>query len=144
MSNVAQANASLSQEELDLLSAVLDVLIPPSEDGRFPGAGALGCGFAVAARCATVPGLLDLLRSGLHELERASVLRYGSPFQELELATREHLVSEQSFVFPVLVQTYIAYYQHPAVLRALGLEARPPHPEGHRMNDARVPDRSKP
>jgi hypothetical protein len=35
----------------------------------------------------------------------------------------------QSLTFPL----YIAYYQHPRVLEALGREARPPHPEGYEI-----------
>ena len=33
----------------------------------------------------------------------------------------------------VLFQTYAGYYQNPAVLEALGLEGRPPHPKGYEI-----------
>ncbi|GBD26651.1 hypothetical protein HRbin30_01991 [bacterium HR30] len=135
MRTVDRSNVALSAEDLDVLAGVLDTLIPPSDDGRFPGAGALGCARQVAENCGRVPGLLELLRSGLRELNHSSVARRGEPFHCLPPDAREQLLAEQSFVFPLVIQAYIAYYQHPAVLEALGLEPRPPHPLGYRMSD---------
>lgn len=126
---------ALSSQESATLTAVLDTLIPPSEDGRHPGAGALGLADSVIANCAHIPGLLAMVREGLHELERASAESRGVAFASLDPAQREQLLAQQAFVFPLVIQVYIAYYQRPEVLAALGLEPRPPHPLGYRLSD---------
>jgi hypothetical protein len=126
---------TLSPEESETLRAVLDTLIPPSEDRRFPAAGALGLAATVASQCARVPGLLAMVREGLGELERASVEAHGASFTSLDPEEREQLLAQQAFVFPLVIQAYIAYYQRPEVLAALGLEPRPPHPHGHRLSE---------
>ncbi len=130
-----QLNLDLAAEELDLLTAVLDALIPASDDGRFPGAGSLGCARQVARNCSKVPGLLELVRCGLRELAESSRARWNEPFEVLRLEAREQLLAHQSFVLPLLIQAYIVYYQQPAVLAALGLEPRPPHPQGYAMRE---------
>ncbi|MCX8073151.1 MAG: gluconate 2-dehydrogenase subunit 3 family protein [Candidatus Binatia bacterium] len=134
---------AFTAEEQLLLAAVLDTLIPASDDGRFPAAGALGCGPSVIEGCNRIPGLLQVVRDGLRELARLSTARYGQPFAALDGTTREQLLAEQGFVFPLLMQTYIAYYRHPAVLAALGLEPRPPHPKGYALAEPAMPVRPK-
>jgi len=125
-----------TETDLDpLLRAVLDTLVPPSPDGRFPGAGELGCGSTVMAACTRMPGLAELVHRGLQELDRASQAAHGKHFAELDAASREQLLGEQSFVFPLVIQVYIAYYQHPRVLAALGLDPRPPHPGGYELRE---------
>ena len=43
------------------------------------------------------------------------------------------LLNEQGFVLPLTFHAFIGYYQHPRVVEALGLEARPPHPQGYQV-----------
>ena len=47
-----------------------------------------------------------------------------------ELATRA-----PAFLPGLVFQTYVAYYQHRDVVRALGLPPRPPHPEGYELEE---------
>jgi hypothetical protein len=52
---------------------------------------------------------------------------------DLGAALREFAETDQFFVPAFLFLVYSTYYQHPRVLGALGLEARPPHPKGYPM-----------
>ena len=110
----------------DLLPAVLDTLIPPSEDGRMPGAGAIGLADEVRAQTAESSATLT---EGLAALEAGG-------FGELDLdgrvaAIRELETTQPLFVPTVWMAVLTAYYRHPKVLVGLGLEGRPPHPEGY-------------
>jgi hypothetical protein len=60
-------------------------------------------------------------------------MRYDRCFAALARPERQALLAEQSFVFPLTLHTYVGYYQTPEVVAALGLETRPPHPQGYAM-----------
>ena len=70
---------------------------------------------------------------GLADLDRAARTRYDRRFAALARPDRQALLAEQSFVFPLMLHTYVGYYQTPRVVEALGLETRPPHPQGYAM-----------
>lgn len=133
MTAMPDATRPIDPDLAPVLDAVLDTLIPASEDGRMPGAGTLGCAGRVWELCATLPGVRELVAEGLRELETASRKSFGRTFRELDVDRREQLLAQEGFVFPLLIQTYVAYYQHPVVLVALGLEPRPPHPGGYQL-----------
>jgi len=125
----------LSREQLDLLVEVLDAIIPPGEGGDLPGAGELGLGETLQRKA---PELVPLLVDGLDALQEEMENRQGSDFGGLTVPEKrlllEHLGSQQPAFLPaVLFQTYTNYYQHPRVLVALGLEARPPYPGGYEL-----------
>ncbi len=108
------------------LSALLNTLIPPR--GVMPGAGGLGIEFAVADAIAAdgQPG-----QSVIAELARLEERNPG--FARLVAAERPSLVEaalNPAALRVVLRHVYLAYYQHPAVLAALGEPPRPPFPEG--------------
>lgn len=117
------------------LASVLDALVPPSDDGRLPGAGALGLAPAILARA---PELRPLLAQGLPELD-ALARRRGVPgFAALPVAERGELLNEleaaqPGFLGGLVFHTYVAYYESGAVLEGLGLEARPPYPQGYEL-----------
>jgi len=101
-----------TEQEQCALAALLDTLIPASEDGRLPGAGSLGLAKPLAAK---LPDLQPALAGG----------------PGLEELSQEHPELLPGLVF----QTYVHYYQHPQVQEALGLEGRPPHPLGYTLED---------
>lgn len=111
---------------IDLLGLILDSLIPPSADGRMPGAGTLGLAEKVrsqtaASELAVTAGLMAAEAGGFAELDgpaRASLLR------RIE-------ADQPAFIASVYPATCIAYYEHPEVQRALGLDPRPPYPKGY-------------
>ena len=122
-----------SAKETDLLRLVLDALIPPSNDGRVPGAGADVAGFigflATAGGYAHDPNgcvlrLLDFLArdsvdfTALTPPARAALLRRAEQERSADFAT-------------VLRLTYMRYYSRPQIRPLFGLSARPVHPDGY-------------
>lgn len=114
------------------LACVLDTLLPPTPDGRVPGAGALGLGESLAAKA----DLAEVIRVGLIGLDRLARERGASDFASVAPEQRAELLealaaTDPGFVPALVFHGYVAYYQHPQVVEALGLEARPPHPAGY-------------
>jgi len=126
----------------DLLALVLDALIPAS--GGFPGAGAVALDhvLAVGAASADVQSLLSRGLLAVEETARAD----GAPgLAALSANGREHILrrveASQATFFEALVRhTYDGYYAHPTVIAKLGLDPRPPHPRGHRVETVDLPD----
>lgn len=112
----------------ELLDAILDTLIPPSEDGRMPGAGSLGLASVVRAQ---TDDARNVVSAGLEAAEAAG-------FIGLDAARRTELLRElesaqPTFVSTLYVPTCTAYYQHPKVWIGLGLQDSPPHPKGYEL-----------
>jgi hypothetical protein len=122
-----------SADEMRLLTSVLDEIIPPSADGRLPGAGELGLARDIDEALRKTPDLRSMIAQGLSELDALACSRKATDFTALSREDKLLLLNEQGFVLPLAFQTYIAYYQQTRVAEALGLEARPPHPEGYHM-----------
>jgi hypothetical protein len=120
----------------DLLAVVLDALVPPG-DG-FPGAGAVALEH-VLARASGSAALDALLSSGLEAIEAGPALAtLGADEREQILRGIEQSRAE---FFQALVRlTYEGYYAHPTVVARLGLDPRPPHPGGHRVESVEAPD----
>jgi hypothetical protein len=125
----------------EALALVLDLLIPPSADGRFPGAGELGLAGYVVELAQRTPGLAPLLAQGLAALEAGALRRGAQGFAGLQEQARLALLQELAsslpgFVPTLLFLTYTGYYREPRVLAALGLEARPPFPKGYAVAES--------
>jgi hypothetical protein len=112
---------------------VFDVIIPPSGDGKLPGAGEAGVVDYVDHVLGRMPELRAMVTQGLFDLEEGARDRHGVRFTELARADRGALLGEQGFVFPLTLHAYAGYYQTERVVEALGMEARPPHPHGYAM-----------
>jgi hypothetical protein len=118
------------------LSALLDAIVPPSRDGRMPGAGQAGiAAYVDAAVSEGSQPRADLLR-GLAALDTAACARGARDFAGLAPAQRLAALDEVAAALPALVpglvfHTYAGYYQSAPALEGLGLEARPPHPLGY-------------
>jgi hypothetical protein len=130
----------LPEDALPALACVLDLLIPPSADGRFPGAGELGLAGYVDGLVRQRPELLPLLAEGLAALEAGGPQGqpgYAALPPEARLARLHGLESSlPGFVPTLCFLAYTGYYREPRVLAALGLEARPPFPKGYEMGEA--------
>jgi len=116
-----------------LLDCVLDEILPAREDPTLPGAGALGIGRYVAEKLGDT---LPLIVSGLEALDRIAAERGAVDFASAPADERVALMNEVAAGQPGLLESlvfhgYCGYYQDPRVVEALGLEARPPHPEGY-------------
>jgi hypothetical protein len=130
-------NDMLDADRLVTLNALVDTLIPPSTDGRLPGAGAVGVAERIADAVRTDPELGRLVRAGLERLDDNQRVA-GGRFAQLDDVGRAAAVTElqtahkeafESIVF----HTCRAYYQDERVVAALGLEARPPFPKGYEV-----------
>ena len=118
----------LSTDQRALLAILLDELVPPSEDGRFPGAGALGLAARLEEAAERTPGLRRALGEALGMLAACGFAALPRPERLLRL---QALAQDAPAVFQtLLVHAYRDYYQHPRVVEALGLEPRPPFPKG--------------
>lgn len=75
---------------------------------------------------------------GLRQIGIESERRHGRVFEDLDGAAQDAVLrlveGERPVFFESLVRhVYQGYYSHPAVIRLLGLEARPPQPLGHAL-----------
>lgn len=134
---------ALSPEQRRALAAVLDLIVPPSADGRMPGAGELGIGDLLEENQRERPELRPGLEEGLALLDELAAGASGAAkaaprFVDLEAPERRRVLDAvverlPAFLGPLVFQGYLGYYRHPRVLEALGLEARPPHPRGYEV-----------
>jgi hypothetical protein len=127
-----------SRDAERLLASVLDEIIPPSDDGRFPGAGALGLAGFVEQNLRSTPELRPVVEQGLSALEELAKSRGASGFAALPRRDKREVLRELSATQPVFVpglilHAYAGYYQDSRVIEALGLEPRPPYPEGYEL-----------
>lgn len=127
------------------MEALLDLVIPPSRDGAMPGAGNLGLKNTVAASVEADVLLGPAVAAGLRAVCDAALAIHPVGLPALSPGMRLEVVREVLGKHPTLMNAlarhlYPAYYQHPAVLDALGEPARPPFPEGFQVEptDARL------
>ncbi len=120
------------------LSGVLDEIIPPSDDGRLPGAGELGLVNYIEEVAQSAPELEPVLARGLEALDALANRRDPRGFAALSKSDRAEVMNELAATEPaflpgLIFHTYVGYYLNGRVIEALGLEARPPHPKGYEM-----------
>lgn len=125
----------LTAAQSALLDLVLDLIVPPSADGRLPGAAALGVPAYLAAQA---PDALALIGRELDFLEAQARGRFGHDFAALAAAQRQALADtlraqDASFMSRLALETVTCYYQHDRVLEALGMETRAPYPQGFQV-----------
>jgi hypothetical protein len=130
--------AGFSGDELRTLVCVLDLLIPPSGDGRLPGAGEVGVGARIDQLAQREPGLRAVVVAGVAALEELARACGASGFAALAgearlAALHEVAAAHPGFVPSLIFHTYAGYYQEGRVLEGLGLDARPPFPIGHQL-----------
>src|SRR5205085_1082797 len=125
--------AGFSADEQHTLSAVLDEIIPPSDDGKLPGAGQLGIGRYIDEALQNLPAVRSMVAQGLAELDDLARRKDAPDFAALSRDGKVQLLNQQGFVFALTFYAYAGYYQDARVLEALGREARPPHPAGYQM-----------
>lgn len=121
-------SAPLAGDEKSTLADVLDLLLPPRDDGRLPGAGALGLTDAVDTATRALP-LRPAIAAALASLAARD---FSAQSQPEKLARLQALAQEAPAVFQALLaQAYGAYYTQPSVVETLGLPPRPPFPRGY-------------
>lgn len=131
-------DGTLSGDDRLALACVLDTLIPRSEDGALPGAGELGLTQAIGEAMATQEALRAAIGQGLVGFRDAIGSDGTAAFAARTLAERSEILNDLStgqpaFIASLVSTVYSAYYQHPQVVEALGIETWPPHPKGYEM-----------
>ncbi len=130
--------STFSEEQARALACVLDEIIPPATAAGLPGAGQLGLVGTIAAAIEKTPDLAPAVEQGLAALAARSAERGADGFADLPREDRRELLNEiattqPAFLPGLIFHGYVGYYQHPVVVEALGLEARPPHPKGYEI-----------
>ena len=125
----------LSEAQYELVTAVLDRLIPSQED--MPGAGEVGTADYIDGVAAESARLARLFSGGLQDIEIAAA-RVGAGFEELDGEQRDEVLrgveADSPDFFDALVRhTYNGYYSNPKVVELLGLDPRPPQPRGNHV-----------
>lgn len=129
---------AFSADEERTLASLVDTIVPPSGNGRLPGAGALDVAAHVVRSVRQTPMLRPVVQYGLSALAELAAKRSPEGFAGLSAAERaavltEFAATDQFFLPAFLFLVYGGYYQHDRVVAALGLEPRAPHPKGHAM-----------
>ena len=125
-------------DEERVLATLLDEIVPPSADGRLPGAGALDLTARIARTVEKTPMLRPVVEYGLGALAELAGKRNADGWTALSkderaAVLRDFAATDQFFLPAFLFLVYSGYYQHPRIVEALGLEARAPHPKGYAM-----------
>ena len=126
----------LSEEQARSLAGVLDEIIPPTNDGKLPGAGELGVIAYVEVALRQMAMLKPIILQGLGVLDDVSRRSRSESFAALSKPDRLEVLHELQSVDPAFLPTltflaYAGYYHDGHVVEALGLEPRPPHPAGY-------------
>jgi hypothetical protein len=133
-----RTDSGFTVDQKRVLARALDEIIPPSDDGRLPGAGELGLAGYVDDALRTTPELRSMVGQSLAALDDLARRRNAGGFAELSASERSEVMnelatSEHAFPPVLLLHACAGYYQNPRVLEVLGLESRPPHPAGYEM-----------
>ena len=129
------SDGALAAAQRETLVAVLDMIIPASGDGRFPSAAEVDVLDHIRE---SRRQLLPALRKDLDRLDRLAAERSGTAFAQLAKSDRARVMdqirsAEPGFLKSLALATATRYYQDARVLHALGMEARPPFPEGYEV-----------
>lgn len=118
----------LTAQQQRTLTAVLNTIVPPSEDGNMPGAGELDfVGYLRAqtdAYAAELAAVADAFEAGFCDLPLAERLPLVEAF------SREQTERFETLLFHL----YSCYYQHDRVLTGIGMAAGPPFPRGNTLD----------
>ena len=124
---------NLDAEQERTLIAILNLIIPPSEDGKMPGAADVG--FLTYIQNENNE---QWIQEGLIKIIEESHNNYGQELSALSSSIQIELIDNlrrKFFQFFKHLTTLVmqCYYQHDNVLVKIGLEAKPPFPEGYRI-----------
>ena len=136
-SNLIGTDHPVPPPQRRVLDRLLDLMIPASDDGRLPSAGTLDL---YADRGRLSDARLVVLCDGLRALDELAVEQHDAGFAALSREDATRLVEAYRGVAPgffgvFVPQSAARYYQHDQVMAALGLDARPPWPEGNTVPD---------
>lgn len=125
----------LNEKQEKALMALLNLIIPPSKDSRLPGAADIDFLTYIHEK-----KLYPLIQNVLNNVIEESHSKYDQDFSALSASNQMQLTDQlrrRHNRFFTLLTTHVVqcYYQHDKVLEAIGLEARPPFPDGYRLEE---------
>src|SRR5690349_5887468 len=108
------ADEGLSPDEERVIDSLLDVIVPPSSDGRLPGAGTLGLTAHIGRVVARTPMLRPVIEYGVSALVELARGRHAREFTELSetdraAVFREFAATDQFFLPAFLYLVYSGY-----------------------------------
>ena len=122
---VIASDNPLDETGRQLLVALLDTLIPASEDGVMPGAGELDL---VTYLIDSAPEALPVITGIVRQFDSG----FASKSLEERCAILDEFSRSNEALFTVLLfHTYACYYQEERVLVGIGSMAGPPYPRGN-------------
>jgi|APSaa5957512535_1039671.scaffolds.fasta_scaffold166950_1 hypothetical protein len=123
--NIISTDNPLTALQQQTLSAVVDVIIPGSEDGRMPSAQELDIAAYLNDKAAdlltALAGALDGFDEGFATMDFSTRLEIVRSFSE----------SQTELFNGLLFHTYCCYYQDARALKGIGLAGGPPFPQGN-------------
>ncbi len=130
-----QGEGDKREQERETLLSLLDIIIPPSEDGRLPGADAVGF-----IEYMYKENLDAWIMAGVQSIHEEALGRYGAAFHNLEESLKMRIIEAlRTRLFRFFSQLTMAvikcYYQDDRVLLAIGAEPRAPFPLGFSLPD---------
>ena len=137
---MATSRSFFSDAQIELVTEVLNRIIPANEE--LPGAGDIAVNFLDEVVGGS-PRLKRILHHGLSQIEVCAYRMYTKDFpslscEQMHAVLRQVEVDEGEFFDLLVRQTYNGYYTDPRIVELLGLEARPPQPLGHRVDQGNI------
>lgn len=137
---MATSRSFFSDAQIELVTEVLNRIIPANEE--LPGAGEIAVNFLDEVVGGS-PRLKRILHHGLSQIEVCAYRMYTKDFpslsgEQMHVVLRQVEVDEGEFFDLLVRQTYNGYYTDPRIVELLGLEARPPQPLGHRVDQGNI------
>ena len=126
------ARRLFTENQLKLLSAVLNRIIPP--EGQLPGAGDLEVGDFIEGAASREKGLRRLFTEGLASIEIIASHQDGEGFQSLNGAAQDAVLQgvesqHPTFFAELLRQCYNGYYTNPVIIGLIGYSQS--NPQGY-------------
>lgn len=122
---IISSDHPLPAAQREILTALLETIVPRSEDGNMPSAGELDLAGYLAG---TAPEFLPALEQTLALLEESfPTLPPTDRYEEVKRFSETH----GELFAQLLVHTYAMYYQDARVLEGIGTSAGPPFPRGN-------------
>ena len=126
---------NLNDEQKRTLNILLNMIIPPSEDGKMPGAADVGF-FAYMNN----ENIVLWIQEGLISVSDESHNKYDKEFSALNSLEQTQLIDilrRKLFKFfnHLTLHVIQCYYQYDQVIEGIGLEARPPFPQGYHLEE---------
>ena len=130
-------DSPLDPTQRGIFDILLGMIVPASADGRKPSAAEVDVlGYIVEREADSLP----TLREELDALAARARGQTGHAFLDLTAAEQQRVVADARAAAPeflrgLALHTVTSYYQDDRVLEALGMEARPPFPQGYEVRE---------